>query len=120
MAHEVAAESLLKSALKSNAVFALVSSTTGGFAAVRAPPTKESLLVHARDAGLSIHSLFARLPTGHFVALGTRALLGLCAEQGTSAPLLCTGYRSKPNEPHRKLLRSAQHRSVLTFAIEHF
>ena len=53
------------------------------------------------------------------MALGTRALLGLCAEAGTSAPLLCTGYRSKPNEPHRKLLRSTQHRSVLSFAIEH-
>ena len=84
---------------------------------MRPPPHKSALLVQARDVGLSAHSIFAVLPSGHLFALGTRALLGLCAEAGTSSPLLCTGYRAKPNDPHRKLLRSTDVHSALKFVM---
>ena len=78
------------------------------------------MMLQARDVGLSIHGVFAPLPSGHLLALGTRALLGLCAVPGqpNAAPLLCTGYHQKgSNEPHRKFLRTPTHPSALKFEL---
>ena len=114
LAHEEAAASLVRQA-RPTSFFALVSESTGGFVTARPPPHKQAMLVMARDVGLSVHSVFATLPSGHVLALGTRALLGLCAAPGTSAPLLCTGYRERSRDPHMKFLRSPAIKSTLTF-----
>jgi hypothetical protein len=112
-AHEEATTWLLSVAETHGNYFALVSETTGGFVAVHPPPHKEALVAAAREDGLSTASMFAQLPSGHVLALGSRSLLGLCAEAGTSAPLVCTGYREKMRDPHRKLLRSTTEPSAL-------
>ena len=118
LAHEVAAAELTALARAGGVYMAFVCASTGGFASVRPPPDKAAMMLTAGATGLSVQTLFSLLPSGHLFALGTRALVGLCAEPGTSAPLLCTGYRQRPGDPHRKLLRSTAARSALKFTIQ--
>ena len=117
-AHELAAAELAKEAAAHGQYVALVSQSTGGFVAVRAPPHKDPLIAVGRDAGLTAHSVFALLPSGHLLAMGPRALLALCAEAGMSSPILCAGYRERPREPHRRLLRSRTSAAALRLRFE--
>jgi hypothetical protein len=111
--HEQNASALVALAARDGGYIALIAQSTGGFVAVRPPPHKDAMLAVARDAGISVHSIFAPLKSGHLLALGTRALVGVCAEAATSAPVMCTGYRERAREPHRRFLRSIELPSAL-------
>ena len=117
-AHEEQAVALMRAATTHKKYVALISQSTGGFVTVRAPPHKDALVAVGRESGLNAHSILALLPSGHVVAMGTRALLAVCAEAGTSSPILCTGYRERPREPHRRLLRSLDSSSALRLSFD--
>ena len=98
----------------------LVSTATEGFLTVEPPPHKLALLVHARTDELSLRAVFAVMPSGALMALGTNSLLNLCAPHGwdgvelvpgaekQKAPLICAGEEAGAghDQSHRLLLRT--------------
>jgi len=108
-----AATSLAANAARQGEYFALVSQRSGGFVTVSPPPHKNAMHAVSRDAALSAHAVFAPLPSGHLLAVSTKSILGLCAEAGTSAPLLCSGYRERSREPHLMFIRSTSQKAAL-------
>lgn len=107
------ATALASKAAKHSRYFALVSSTTGGFVTASPPPHRNAMHVVSREASLSARAVFATLPSGHVFSVGTRSVLGVCAEAGTSGPVLCVGYRERRSEPHLKFIRSVALKSAL-------
>ena len=58
---------------------AFVSEATAAYLSVEFPPHARALQLHATSNRLALSNLFALLPGGRVMALGTNALLALCA-----------------------------------------
>ena len=102
---------------------ALVSVATEGFVSVEMPPHRLAMRPHARTDALSLHGVFSFLSSGAVMALGTNALLNLCAplpgadggaagggatDGGDSD--VCTSFVA-PGSAHPKLLRTSTPKS---------
>ena len=98
---------------------ALVSLATEGFVTVEMPPHRLALRPHARTDALSLRGVFSFLSSGAIMALGTNALLNLCAdaapdnEGAVPATAASEGHRGVctsyvvPDVAHPRLLRTS-------------
>ena len=57
---------------------ALISAVSSAYLAVEMPPHRLALQLHAKSDALSLANIFAQLPAGRLVALGTNAYLAVC------------------------------------------